>query len=202
MKVLFSSNKNPLFETFTEYIEKALRENGCATLFFENRDFIIPGRIRERMNFLHQLDVRRLNKRLITVAQSYKPDLFLEAGGWNILPKTVDVLRGMNIKTALWTIDPPRIFESPISVRKSMIRSASDPLRPAWCNKSSTLAEDTSCSWDNNSFLRLSYEGMRMMPSMMITLINTHITTLRFKRAVAILAMRFRNWGMDILLGI
>lgn len=111
MKVLFSSNKNPLFETFTEYIEKALRENDCETLFFENRDFVIPGRIRGRMSFFYQWDIRRLNKRLITIAQSYKPDLFLEAGGWNILPKTVDVLKRMNIKTALWTIDTPRIFE-------------------------------------------------------------------------------------------
>lgn len=111
MKVLFSSNKNPHFETFTEYIEKAFRKNGCETLFFENRDFVIPGRIRDRASFLHHWDVQRLNKRLISIAQTYKPDLFLEAGGWNIVPKTVDALREMNIKTALWTIDAPRIFE-------------------------------------------------------------------------------------------
>jgi spore maturation protein CgeB len=110
MKVLFSSNKNPRFETFTEYIEKAFRENGCETLFFENRDFVIPGRIRDRASFLHHWDVQRLNKRLISIAQTYKPDLFLEAGGWNIVPKTVDALREMDIKTVLWTIDPPRIF--------------------------------------------------------------------------------------------
>jgi spore maturation protein CgeB len=110
MKVLFSSNKNPHFETFTEYIEKALRENGCEVLFFENRDFAMPGGIRDRASFLHKWDVRRLNKRLITIAETYKPNVFLEAGGWNILPKTVDALREMDIKTALWTIDPPRIF--------------------------------------------------------------------------------------------
>ena len=111
MKVLFSSNKNPHFETFTEYIEKAFRKNGCETLFFENRDFVIPGRIRDRASFLHHWDVQRLNKRLISIAQIYKPDFFLEAGGWNIVPKTVDALRAMSIKTALWTIDAPRIFE-------------------------------------------------------------------------------------------
>lgn len=111
MKVLFSSNKNPHFETFTEYIGKAFRENGCEPLFFENRDFVIPGRIRDRASFLHHWDVQRLNKRLITLARTYKPDLFLEAGGWNIVPKTVDALRTMSIKTALWTIDAPRIFE-------------------------------------------------------------------------------------------
>lgn len=111
MKVLFSSNKNPHFETFTEYIEKAFKENGCETLFFENRDFILPGRIRDTVISLHLWDVKRLNKRLIAMARSYKPDFFLEAGGWNILPKTVDALREMNIKTTLWTIDVPRWFE-------------------------------------------------------------------------------------------
>jgi spore maturation protein CgeB len=111
MKVLFSSNKNPHFETFTEYIEKAFGENRCETLFFENRDFIIPGRIRDRAPLLRRWDARRLNRRLLATARYYKPDLFLEAGGWNILPDTVDALRAMKIKTALWTIDPPRIFE-------------------------------------------------------------------------------------------
>jgi spore maturation protein CgeB len=110
-KVLFSSFKNPHFESFVEYIEKAFKENGCQILFFENRDFIIPGRIRDMMTFLYQWDIRRLNRRLIAIARSYKPDLFLEAGGWNILPETVGVLRSMGIKTALWTIDPPRIFK-------------------------------------------------------------------------------------------
>lgn len=111
MKVLFSSNKNPRFETFTEYIEKAFKENGCEIIFFENRDFIIPGRVRDKIPFLHQWDTRRLNKKLLTTARSYKPDLFLEAGGWNILPDTIDALRLLGIKTALWTIDPPRIFK-------------------------------------------------------------------------------------------
>lgn len=111
MKVLFSSNKNPHFETFTEYIERAFRKNGCETLFFENRDFRIPGRIRKRVSYLQQWDVRKLNRRLLDKARAYKPDLFLEAGGWNVLPDTVDALRDMKIKTALWTIDPPRIFE-------------------------------------------------------------------------------------------
>ena len=111
MRVLFSSNKNPHFETFTEYIEKAFKENGCETLFFENRDFILPGRIRDRASFLNKWDLWRLNKRLLAIARSYKPDLFLEAGGWNILPATLDAMRDMGIRTALWTIDPPRIFK-------------------------------------------------------------------------------------------
>jgi spore maturation protein CgeB len=111
MKVLFSSNKNPHFETFTEYIEKAFNENGCETLFFENRDFIIPGRIRDEVSFLHQFDLRRLNRRLVKIAQNYRPDFFLEAGGWNTQPATVALIRSMGIRTALWTLDVPINFQ-------------------------------------------------------------------------------------------
>lgn len=111
MRVLFSSNRNPHFETFTEYIEKAFEEKGCETLFFENRGFIIPGRIRDRVKYVHQWDLRRLNTRLVDIARVYKPDLFLEAGGWNILTDTIDVMRYMGTKTALMNIDPPIIFE-------------------------------------------------------------------------------------------
>jgi spore maturation protein CgeB len=112
MKVLFSSNKNPHFETFTEYIEKAFKENGCETVFFENRDFGIPGRIRDRVVYLHGWDLRRLNKRLFDIARQYQPDLFLEAGGWNILPDAIVDMKKLGIKTVLWTVDAPRIFES------------------------------------------------------------------------------------------
>jgi spore maturation protein CgeB len=111
MKVLFSSNRNPYFETFTDYIEKAFKDSGFQTLFFENRNFRIPGRIRDKVVFLHQWDVRRLNRRLLATAQASRPDLFLEAGGWNILPGTLHAMRDMGIRTALWTIDAPRIFE-------------------------------------------------------------------------------------------
>src|SRR4030043_201831 len=115
MKVLFSSNRNPLFETFTDYIEKSFKEHGCNTLFFENRDFILPGRIRERVKCLHKLDLRRLNKKLFGIARNYRPDLFLEDGGWNILPDTIDAMQTLSIKTVLWINDVPWRFE-PIKI--------------------------------------------------------------------------------------
>ncbi|MBN2571054.1 MAG: glycosyltransferase [Ignavibacteriales bacterium] len=116
MKVILSSNKNPYIETFTEYIHKAFEENFCETKFFENRNFIIPGRIRDRIHALHLFDLERMNRQLIKLCQSFKPDLFLEAGGWNILPETIVKLKTMGIITALWTIDPPRIFQEIINV--------------------------------------------------------------------------------------
>ena len=79
MKVLFSSNKNPHFITITEYIEKALKEEGCQTIFFNNRDFIIPGRIRKRISYFDKVDLRRINRGLIATIISSKPNLFLSS---------------------------------------------------------------------------------------------------------------------------
>jgi spore maturation protein CgeB len=112
MNVLFSSNINPNFKTFSDYIEKAFRQSGCKTCFFENRAFAIPGRIRDRIAFLQDWDLRRLNKRLLEKAAEFKPQIYVEAGGWNILPETIDILKSMGIKTALWTIDPPHTFKA------------------------------------------------------------------------------------------
>lgn len=111
MKILFSSNRNADFLTFTEYIEKAIGENGCDALFFENRDFLIPGRIRDRISCVNQLDLKILNRRLRYKADYFKPAFFLEGGGWNVLPETIGYLKKQGIVTALWTIDPPRIFD-------------------------------------------------------------------------------------------
>ncbi|OPX30433.1 MAG: hypothetical protein B1H08_01680 [Candidatus Omnitrophica bacterium 4484_171] len=102
MKILFSSCRNPHFVTITEYIESALRKEG-EVLFFDDRDFVVPGRIR--------WDLSRINNNLIRTIDKFKPDIFLEAGGHRILPRTVKKIGERGIKTILWTIDPPRNFE-------------------------------------------------------------------------------------------
>jgi spore maturation protein CgeB len=107
-RVLFSSNKNKNFETFTDYIEKALNEIGCKTYFFENRHFILPGRLRDKVGLLNKGDLYILNRRLLNIAMKFKPLLFLEDGGWNILPSTLRAMNRLGIVTALWTNDPPR----------------------------------------------------------------------------------------------
>jgi spore maturation protein CgeB len=111
MKVLFSSNKNPHFITITEYIEKALNELRCQTVFFDNRNFRIPGRIRDRVPYLKKYDLRRINRKLISIINSLKPDLFLELGGNRILPETIDIIKKSGVKTVLWTTDVPKYFE-------------------------------------------------------------------------------------------
>jgi spore maturation protein CgeB len=107
-KVLFSSNKNPHFITITEYIEDALKKE-AQTLFFDNRKFLLPQRIRERLPVLGRWDLSRINKNLIATAENYKPEIFLEVGGDRILPETVKQLKGQGITTVLWTTDPPRV---------------------------------------------------------------------------------------------
>jgi spore maturation protein CgeB len=110
MRFVFSSAKNPYFFTITEYIENALKRIGeCA--FFDNRDFLIPEKIKKKMNFLHELDLIRLNKKLLSLVNKFKPDIFLEAGGHRILPLTIKRMRKKRIKTILWTIDSPIDFE-------------------------------------------------------------------------------------------
>ena len=111
MKILFSSNKNPHFFTITEYIEKALRRVATQVIFFDDMDFIIPGRIRDRLPYLSMLDLKRINKLLLSKIRELKPDLFLVAGGHRILPDTVAAIKREGVKTALWTIDVPQNFE-------------------------------------------------------------------------------------------
>lgn len=111
MKVLLSSNRNPHFITIAEYIESAFNIVGCQVLFFDNRAFIIPGIIRDRVPYLNKLDLKRINKKLISTVKAFKPDLFLEAGGHRIFPETVEAIKKQGVKTALWTIDAPRDFE-------------------------------------------------------------------------------------------
>jgi len=111
MKVLFSSNKNPHFLTITEYIEKALHGVASQVIFYDDRNFIIPGRLRDKWPYLSGWDLRRMNKRLLAQVRSFKPDLFFVAGGHRIFPETVAEIKREAIMTALWTIDPPKNFK-------------------------------------------------------------------------------------------
>jgi len=68
------------------------------------------------MPYLNKLDIKWMNNRLISTIKSFTPDLFLEAGGHRILPETIVKIKELGVKTALWTIDPPREFEHIIKV--------------------------------------------------------------------------------------
>ncbi len=115
MKILFSGYHNPNFVTITEYMEKAIERLGHSLFSFEDRAFMIPGRLRKRVQFLQNWDLKRLNNKFFSLAFHNNPDLCLVTGGHRILPETVEKIKGRGIKTALWTIDPPIDFKPVIN---------------------------------------------------------------------------------------
>jgi spore maturation protein CgeB len=108
MRVLFVGNSNPYFENTNTYRLKAIEELGHQPIFFEDRCFILPGRIRQGVAFLQEWDLRRLNRRMVEAAESMKPDICLAVGGYRINSDTLVRLKQMNVKTVLWTTDIPR----------------------------------------------------------------------------------------------
>jgi len=119
MKILFSGYHNPNFVTITEYMEKAIERLGHSLISFEDRVFMIPGRLRKKMRLLQNWDLKRLNNNFLSLASHNSPDLCLVTGGHRILPETIEKIKGMGIKTALWTIDPPIDFKPIIKVATS-----------------------------------------------------------------------------------
>jgi spore maturation protein CgeB len=108
MKILFISNLNPHFENTNTYRLKAFRELGHKAIFFEDRNFVLPGRIRKRVVYFQEWDLRRLNRRMIEVAERAKPDICLAVGGYRITGDTLMALKHRGVKTVLWTTDIPR----------------------------------------------------------------------------------------------
>jgi glycosyltransferase involved in cell wall biosynthesis len=108
MKVLLSTNRNPAFDTITEYIERALKAEGHEVLFFNDGKRRLPGRIRNVLPALEKLDLALINRALEGEVHKFRPDVFLECGGERIHPDTVGRIRRLGILTTLWTIDPLR----------------------------------------------------------------------------------------------
>lgn len=115
MKVILSSYHNPNFVTITEYIERAIKRLGHTLVTFDDRAFILPGRLRRRIRSLQGWDANRINKKLISLASQHKAELCIITGGHRILPETISRLKAKGVVTALWTIDPPREFKSIIA---------------------------------------------------------------------------------------
>jgi len=107
MKILLSTCRNPHFRTITEYVEEAFAETGHECVFFDDRDYLLPGRLRDGFRFLERWDLRRINAGLVEKAARVKPDLLLIAGGWRVSAETVAAVKKLGSRTALWTIDPP-----------------------------------------------------------------------------------------------
>jgi spore maturation protein CgeB len=111
MKILFSGHHNPHFFTITEYIEKAIVALGHDLHAFEDRQHLIPGRVRSRSAFLHRLDLAIINRKLLALAKSVKPDVAIVTGGYRVATETIQHFKRLGIATVLWTTDPPLNFE-------------------------------------------------------------------------------------------
>jgi spore maturation protein CgeB len=116
MKILFSSHHNPHFFTITEYLERAIRALGHELLAFEDRQHIIPGRIRNLFPFLNRLDLRIINHRMLSMAEEAKPDIAIITGGHRISAETIHRLKARGVLCVLWTIDPPLYFRPILDV--------------------------------------------------------------------------------------
>ena len=116
MKILFSGYHNPNFLTITEYMERAIERLGHELFIFDDRQHIMPGRLRKRIEWLNRFDLNRINKKLISLAHESKPDIAIVTGGHRIRSKALTVLKDMGICTVLWTIDAPLDFKPIIDV--------------------------------------------------------------------------------------
>ena len=122
MKILFVSNHNPHFLNTNFYREKALKALGHHLVFFEDRNFLIPGRIRKKINLLQNWDLKRLNKKLVKLARIEKPDIFLVVGGHRVLPETIPEIKTLDVETILWTSDAPKDFDNITQVSHPLMR--------------------------------------------------------------------------------
>ena len=116
MKILLSGYHNPHFLTITEYMESAIKELGHKLFVFEDRQHIIPGRFRYRINWLNQLSLQHINRNMVSLALKERPDVAIVTGGHRINAKTIRALKKNGINTVLWTIDPPRLFQTIINI--------------------------------------------------------------------------------------
>jgi len=123
MKILFVSNHNPHFVNSNVYREKAIKELGHDIIFFDERKYLFPGRIRQKLNWLQQWDFKRLNNKLIKVANYEKPDLCIVMGGRATLPlpNTLEEIKSIGSKTVMWTTDPPNPWSFSLIVKTAPI---------------------------------------------------------------------------------
>lgn len=110
MKILFSGYHNPHFPTITEYIEKAIRDLGHELISFDDRQHILPGRIRYRVPWLRRLDLEWMNRKLLSRTE-VRPDVAIISGGHRISSTAIREIKKRRITTVLWTIDPPMDFQ-------------------------------------------------------------------------------------------
>ncbi len=112
MKIFFVGYHNPHFLSFCEYIERAITSLGHDLESYDYRDWLVPGRIRDRVPALHKWDMQRINNNLIRKVEKFRPDVLLVTGGWTISAETIIHLKKeTNAVTVNWVADFPLMFD-------------------------------------------------------------------------------------------
>jgi len=111
MKILLSSFHNPNFITITEYIESAIKNLNHELIWFDDRQHIVPGRLRDKIKWLSKFDQKYINKNFVSIVDKTRPEIAIIAGGHRIKKASIQTLNDRKIKTVLWTIDPPINFQ-------------------------------------------------------------------------------------------
>ena len=73
MKILLSGYHNPHYETVTEYAESAIRALGHVLAIYDDRQHVIPGRIRHCVPWVDWMDIIVINRRLLRIARKAWP---------------------------------------------------------------------------------------------------------------------------------
>jgi len=90
MKILLSSYHNPNFITITEYIEFAIEELKHELIRFDDRQHIVPGRLRDKIKWLADFDQKCLNNNLVSIVDKTNPEIAIIAGGHRIKKAVID----------------------------------------------------------------------------------------------------------------
>ena len=108
MRILVSGYHNPHYLTITEYIESAVGSLGHEVIAFNDRDHIIPGRLRKKLGILQKFSLAIINRNLVRLVKETQPHLILVTGGHRISRKSLRTLREGKFCLVLWTTDPLR----------------------------------------------------------------------------------------------
>ncbi|MBW1707098.1 MAG: glycosyltransferase [Deltaproteobacteria bacterium] len=112
MKILVVSNLNPHFTNTNVYRLNAIKKCGHKAMFFDDRAFFLPGRLRDRFSILNAWDMARLNSKLVHTVAEKKPDLCLFVGSFRTHRDALMEIKSLGPKIVLWTTDAPRQYDN------------------------------------------------------------------------------------------
>ncbi len=95
MKILVTGHHNPLYLTYVEYFESAIRHLGHDLIAFDDRQFLLPGRLRQRIKALQNLDLQHMNGKLLSLIRDRRPDLVIITQGHFFLKETVRKIKDL-----------------------------------------------------------------------------------------------------------